>query len=168
MAWGGLMAAGAVGLGGAVGAVAGGRLSDRLGRARAATVMLAASLICSLGFGWLLVAPIALTALVALVYGTVSLADSPSYTAALMEVVPPRSLGGAFAVQMLFGWAATVASPAAFGLAMDVGRTLGISPSAQWGWAFGLLAVGPLAGIAALSPLRTRAREERRRAVAQG
>lgn len=168
LAWGGLLAAGAVGLGGAAGAIAGGRLSDRLGRARAATAMLTASLICSLAFGWLVAAPIVFTAVVALVYGTVSLADSPSYTAALMEVVPPRSLGGAFAVQMLFGWAATAVSPAAFGLAMDLGKTLGVSASAQWGWAFGLMALGPLAGIAALGPLRRRTPQERRDDVAQG
>lgn len=162
LAWGGLLAAVAVGLGGAVGAIAGGRLSDRLGRARAATVMLAVSCLCSLGFGWLFGAAIAIVALVALLYGTVSLADSPSYSATLMEVVPARSLGGAFAVQMLFGWAATVAAPAAFGLVMDLGKGLHLSPAAQWGWAFGLLALGPLAGIAALSPLRARTRAARR------
>lgn len=158
LAWGGLLAAVAIGLGGAGGAIAGGRLSDRLGRARAATVMLAVSLICSLSFGWLFGASVALTALVALLYGTVSLADSPSYSATLMEVVPARSLGGAFAVQMLFGWAATVVAPAAFGLVMDLGKGLHLSPSARWGWAFGLLALGPLAGIAALGPLRSRDR----------
>jgi MFS family permease len=161
LAWGGLLAAVAVGLGGAVGAIAGGRLSDRLGRARAATVMLTVSLICSLSFGWLFGASIAIVALVALLYGTVSLADSPSYSATLMEVVPARSLGGAFSVQMLFGWAATVAAPAAFGLVMDFSKGLHLGPAAQWGWAFGLLALGPLAGIAALGPLRNRARAAR-------
>ena len=30
-----------------------------------------------------------------------------------MELVPPRSLGGAFSIQMLFGWAATVVAPVA-------------------------------------------------------
>lgn len=158
LAWGGLLAAVAIGLGGGAGAVVGGRLSDRLGRARAATGMLITSLVCSLGFGWTLGVPIAFTAAIALVYGTVSLADSPSYTAALMEVVPARSLGGAFAVQMLVGWTVTAAAPAAFGLVMDLGGTLHFSPTAQWGAAFGLLALGPLAGIIALSPLRGRGR----------
>ncbi len=37
-----------------------------------------------------------------------------------MEVVPAHSLGGAFALQMLFGWAATVVAPAAFGLMLDL------------------------------------------------
>src|SRR3989304_3621335 len=52
LALGGLLAAGAIGLGGSVGAVAGGRLSDRLGRAQAAALLLAVSLVCSARFRW--------------------------------------------------------------------------------------------------------------------
>jgi MFS family permease len=156
LSWGGLLAAVAIGAGGAGGAIAGGRLSDRLGRARAATAMLATSLLCSLVFGWLILAPVAATAAVALVYGIASLADSPSYAATLMEVVPARSLGGAFAVQMLFGWTATAVAPAAFGLVLDLAGRAGLG--GPWGWAFGLLALGPLAGILALRPLRSAAR----------
>jgi MFS family permease len=124
--------------------------------------MLSASLLCSLGFGWLFAAPLAVAAAVALVYGIVSLADSPSYSATLMEVVPARSLGGAFAVQMLFGWAATAVAPAAFGLLLDLGRKAETGPVAQWGWAFALLAFGPVAGIIALGPLRARSGLDRR------
>ncbi|MGQ0549657.1 MAG: MFS transporter [Armatimonadota bacterium] len=168
LARGGLLAAIAIGLGGALGAVAGGRLSDRVGRARAATLMLSISLMCSLGFGWLFGAPVAVAAAVALLYGIVSLADSPSYAATLMEVVPARSLGGAFAVQMLFGWAATAAAPAVFGLVLDLGKTAGASPMVQWGWAFMLMALGPLAGIVALAPLRARSRADVRKLHAEG
>jgi MFS family permease len=153
LAWGGMLAAAAIGLGGAAGALAGGRLSDRLGRARTATLMLSVSLGCSIVFGWLFGAPLALLIGVALLYGIVSLADSPSYSAALMEVVPPQSLGGAFSLQMLTGWTATVLAPIAVGLVLDLSRGAGLSPTAQWGAAFGLLAVGSLAGIVALNPL---------------
>lgn len=156
LAWGGLMAASAIGVGGAVGAVAGGRLSDRLGRIRAATVTLGVSLACSLGFGWLFHAPVPVIATAAVVYGVASLADSPSYTAALMEVVPARSLGGAFAVQMLFGWAATAAAPAAVGAMVDLAQGAQAGLAVQWGAAFGMLALGPLCGIIALAPLRAR------------
>ncbi len=162
LARGGLLAAVAIGFGGALGAVTGGRLSDRVGRARAATLMLSVSLMCSLGFGWLFSAPVAVIAGVALLYGIVSLADSPSYAATLMEVVPARSLGGAFSVQMLFGWAATAVAPAAFGMMLDLGRATQASPMVQWGWAFALLALGPLAGILALGPLRARRRTDLR------
>ncbi len=156
LAQGGLLAAISVGLGGSIGAVAGGRLSDRLGRARAASVILGASLACSLVFGWLFVAPMALLIAVALLYGVVALADSPSYSATLMEVVPARSLGGAFAMQMLVGWAATAAAPAAFGLVLDLTKGAQASQAAQWGWAFGLMALGPVVGVIALAPLRAR------------
>ncbi len=154
LAWGGLLAAGAIGLGGGIGAVAGGRLSDRLGRARAASTILGLSLICSAAFGWLFRAPLISLIAVALVYGLVSLADSPSYSARLMEVVPPRSLGGAFSLQMLTGWGATAVAPAAFGAVLDLAKASQASPTAQWGWAFALMAIGPLAGIIALAPLR--------------
>lgn len=154
LAWGGMLAAGAIGLGGAVGAVAGGRLSDRLGRTQTAMLMLAVSMFCSLVFGWLFGGPLVLLIVVALVYGVVSLADSPSYSASLMEVVPPHSLGGAFSLQMLSGWGATVLAPLAVGFVLDLTKAAALSPSTQWGWAFTILAVGPLAGLLALGPLR--------------
>jgi MFS family permease len=157
LAWGGLLAAVTVGLGGSIGAVTGGRLSDRRGRARAATLILSVSLLCSAVFGWLFSAPLVLLIAVALLYGVAALADSPSYSATLMEVVPARSLGGAFSMQMLVGWAATAAAPAAFGLVLDLTKTAQTSPTAQWGWAFGLMALGPVVGVIALAPLRARA-----------
>jgi MFS family permease len=156
LAWGGMLAAGAIGLGGAIGALVGGRLSDRLGRAHTATLMLSVSLLCSIVFGWLFRAPVALLVGVAVLYGVVALADSPSYSATLMEVVPPHSLGGAFSVQMLSGWTATVLAPPAVGVLLDLTRTARLAPVAQWGSAFALLAVGPLAGLLALRPLRVR------------
>ncbi len=156
LALGGMLSAGAIGLGGAVGAVAGGRLSDRLGRAETATLMLGLSLLCSTVFGWLFGAPLVLLVGIALLYGVVSLADSPSYSAKLMEVVPPHSLGGAFSLQMLTGWTATALAPLALGIVLDVTQAAGFGPAAQWGWAFSLLALGPLAGLIALVPLRRR------------
>jgi MFS family permease len=154
LAWGGMLAAGVIGLGGGIGAVLGGRLSDRLGRAQTAMLMLSISLLCSVVFGWLFTAPLVLLMSVALMYGVASLADSPSYSASLMEVVPPHSLGGAFSLQMLTGWAATVLAPPAFGIVLDLTKTAQISPTAQWGWAFVLLALGPLIGLISLKPLR--------------
>lgn len=158
---GGMLAAAVIGLGGIVGAVAGGRLSDRLGRPRAAVLMLGASLPCSLAFGWLFHAPLALVMAVGLVYGTVVLADSPAYSASLMELVPPRSLGGAFSIQMLFGWAATVVAPVAFGAILDLLRARSQEPVLPWGAAFGLMALGPLVGLLALRPLKRAAAQRR-------
>lgn len=158
LAWGGSLAAAVIGVGGITGAVAGGRLSDRLGRARAATLILGVSLLCSLGFGWLFDAPVVLTVAVGMLYGVAALADSPSYSASVMDLVPSRSLGGAFAVQMLFGWTATVVAPAAFGMILDLVKGASPAPTVSWGAAFGVLALGPLAGILALGPLQAGSR----------
>jgi MFS family permease len=154
LAWGGTLAAAVVGIGGGLGAVTGGRLSDRLGRARAASFMLGVSLLCSLGFGWLFHVPTVLLVAVGLLYGTTALADSPSYSASLMEVIPPRSLGGAFSVQMLFGWSATAVAPAAFGVVLDSVKAAGAGPAVSWAVAFGILALGPGVALIALAPLR--------------
>jgi MFS family permease len=162
LAWGGMLAAGAIGAGGAVGALAGGRLSDRLGRAETAMLMLGVSLLCSIAFGWMFRAPVVMLVGIAVLYGVVALADSPSYSATLMEVVPPHSLGGAFGMQMLTGWAATVLAPPAVGILLDLTRTARLGPSTQWGSAFALLALGPLAGLIALRPLRSRGRSDLR------
>src|SRR5437879_5681900 len=156
LARGGLLAAWAIGLGGGLGAVLGGRLSDRLGRAETAMFMLGASMVCSAVFGWLFSAPLILLCTIALLYGIVSLADSPSYSASLMEVVPPQSLGGAFSLQMLTGWGATALAPPAVGIVLDLTKAAQIGPTAQWGWAFVLLAFGPLIALVALKPLRAR------------
>ena len=168
LARGGMLAAGAIGLGGAIGALAGGRLSDHLGRAETATMMLSVSLLCSIVFGWLFMAPLILLIGVALLYGVVSLADSPSYSASLMEVVPPQSLGGAFSLQMLIGWGATVLAPPAVGIVLDLTRAGRLSPPGQWGSAFALLALGPLAGILALKPLWARRRADLPRVAQRG
>jgi MFS family permease len=154
LAWGGALAAVIIGVGGGIGAVAGGRLSDRLGRARAASLMLKVSLLCSLTFGWTLHAPLAVSVAVGMLYGTAALADSPSYSAALMEVVPPHSLGGAFSVQMLFGWTATAVAPVAFGVMLDFMKAAQLGTAAPWAAAFGILALGPAVGIFALRPPR--------------
>lgn len=160
LAWGGAFAAAVIGVGGSVGAVMGGRLSDLLGRARAASLMLGASLLCSLGFGWLFHAPPVLLIVVGMIYGITALADSPSYSASLMEVVAPRSLGGAFSVLMLFGWAATVVAPAALGVTLDLVKAASHSPTLPWAVAFGVLGLGPIVALIALAPLREEARAE--------
>lgn len=155
IAGGGVLAAAAIAAGG-IGAAVGGRLSDRLGRARAARILLGISLLCSATFGWLFQAPVIVILTISLIYGIVVVADSPSYSASLMELVPLRSLGGAFSLQMLFGWSVTAVSPAVFGATLDILRRFQGTETMQWGIAYGVLALGPLAGLVALHPLARR------------
>jgi len=156
LTWGGILAAIAVAIGG-LGAAVGGRLSDRIGRARSARVLLGMSFLCSATFGWLFHAPLALIVAVSLIYGIAVVADSPAYSTSLMELVPPRSLGGAFSLQMLFGWTVTAISPAVFGATLDFsGQFHSVNEMVRWGIAYGVLAVPPLLGIAALRPLARR------------
>lgn len=156
LTWGGILAAIAVGMGG-LGAALGGRLSDRIGRARAARILLGMSCVCSAAFGWLFHVPLAMIVVVSLIYGFVVVADSPAYSASLMELVPPRSLGGAFSLQMLFGWTVTAISPAVFGATLDLTKQIRAGDEMmRWGIAYGVLAIPPLLGIAALWPLARR------------
>ncbi|HLB77245.1 MAG TPA: hypothetical protein VJO72_09445, partial [Candidatus Dormibacteraeota bacterium] len=46
--------------------------------------------------------------------------------------------------------------PPAVGLVLDLTKSAQLSPAAQWGWGFAILAVGPLMGLMALGPLRAR------------
>ncbi len=160
MAWGGALAAAIIGVGGSIGSVIGGRLSDVLGRARAASLMLVVSFLCSLAFGWLLRTPPPLLLAVGVLYGITALGDSPSYSVTLMEVVAPRSLGGAFSVFMLLGWSATILAPAVFGMTLDLVKAAHASSTVAWAAAFGVLALGPLIGLIALAPLRAVTRLE--------
>jgi MFS family permease len=115
------------------------------------------SFLCSATFGWLFHAPLVIIVAVGLIYGIVVVADSPAYSASLMELVPPRSLGGAFSLQMLFGWTVTAISPALFGATLDLTRQIQEgNEMLRWGIAYSVLAVPPLLGIAALRPLARR------------
>jgi MFS family permease len=112
--------------------------------------MLGTSLLCSATFGWLFSAPITLILAMGVLYGITSLADSPSYSASLMEMVPSHSLGGTFSVQTLFGWAATIVAPVVFGRTLDLIKTAQLGSMIPWGAAFATLAIGPLVGLVAL------------------
>ena len=109
---------------------------------------------CSFTFGWLVAAPFWLLLVVGLVYGFSAVGDSSVLSAGLTEVVAPRVLGSALAARSLLGFGAGAAAQSAFGLVLDAtnpGR-----PYTQWGWAYALLGLGGLAGVAATAWLRRR------------
>lgn len=121
-----------------------GVFADRFGRTPVILAMASLSATCSLAFGWLLSAPLALIIGVGLVYGFAALGDSPIYSTAITEVVPPAYRGSALALRSLVGYGAGATAPLLFGAILDWygGRTVG-----AWGWAFVSLGI---AGIGAV------------------
>ena len=141
----------------AAGSIAGGGLSDRHGRAAVMMGATLASLACSLAFGWLYAAPLWVVALLALVYNLAAIADSSVYSTALAEVVPAHSIGAAYSLRSVTGFAAGAISPWLFGLALDGGRQWWGDSPAAWALAWSTLAAGGLAGPFLIASFRRRA-----------
>ncbi|MBF6331280.1 MFS transporter [Nocardia transvalensis] len=119
----------------------GGVLGDRFGRERTAIVMMALSAACAAGIGLLMNAPLWLLITVGLVWGYTVVGDSVQFSALVTELADQTVVGTALTLQMACGFLLT-------------GATIWLVPAAEqlvgWRWAFAVLAVGPLAGIAAM------------------
>jgi MFS family permease len=122
---------------GALGCVAGGWLSRRLGERDVALVSLAVSgSMCALsGFAFSLPAPLLVTFL--LVWGFFVVSDSPQFSALAARYCPREYTGTALTVQNGVGFAVTVIS---IQLLPVLAAVFG------WRWAFTFLTVGPFVG----------------------
>ena len=138
--WVGVLAFATIAIGG-IGCVWGGLVADRIGRARLASIAMAASGACALLIGltfgrspWIL-APLALA------WGFFVIADSAQFSVLVTESVPPHAVGTALTVQVCIGFLLTT-------------LTIQLIPPvvARVGWegAFAMLALGPALGIMAL------------------
>jgi MFS family permease len=130
---------------GGVGSVLAGRWADRLGRERITIWAMAASGACAVAIGWMLRAPAWLVIPVAVVWGFAVVADSAQFSALVTELAPEHAVGTALTLQTALGFLLTSFSIAA----VSPLRALG-----GWPLAFGVLAVGPALGIAAMRRLR--------------
>ncbi|HKG58064.1 MAG TPA: MFS transporter [Candidatus Limnocylindrales bacterium] len=137
-----------VGAGG-VGCIVAGLLADRLGRTTLTIAAMAVSGSSAIVVGFLFGAPPILTVVVGLVWGITVVADSAQFSTAVSELAPVGTAGSALAIQMALGFLLTGITILGVGL---------LSPADGTGWrvAFGLLALGPLVGIAAMLRLRRR------------
>jgi hypothetical protein len=129
---------------GAIGAVLGGLVADRIGRAPVVRRALLLSGSCALLSPLLFGAPRPLLLGVALVWGIAVIADSAQFSALVTEHAPPHAVGTALTLQTSLGFLLTIATIQ--GVPWLAG-TLG------WRWAFLVLAAGPAAGRWALRRL---------------
>ena len=137
----GAVAFAAIGAAGLVGAVAAGRVADRVGRTATISAAMLASSACCLASPLAFDAPEPVLVVLLLAWGAAVIADSAQFSAATTELAEPRYAGSALTLQLALGFALTVAS---IRLVPVVAGEVG------WRFAFLPLAAGPLLGFAAI------------------
>jgi MFS family permease len=129
---------------GGLGCVWGGWAASRIGYARVVTWAMAISATCAATVGLVFGAPGPLIVALVWVWGFFVVADSAQFSAMVTEAAPPHAVGTALTVQTSLGFLLTMA-------------TIQLVPvlvaSIGWRWAFSLLALGPVFGIAAIARL---------------
>lgn len=132
---------------GALGCVAGGLLSLRLGSARVAFAQLAASCICCLLSPFAAGAPYPLLMAFLVFWGVVVVGDSPQFSALNARYAPPQLIGSALTIVNCIGFAITIPAIQLLGYAIGV---MGAP------YVFLLLVPGPVLGLIALLPISRR------------
>ena len=139
----GVLAFSAIAIGG-LGCVWGGVYGDKKGREWVVTVAMAASGTCAAIIGLTFDGPSAIMVGVALAWGFFVVADSAQFSVLVTESVPSHAVGTALTLQVSLGFLLTM-------LPMQ------LIPRAEalvgWRWAFLMLTIGPVLGIAAIRRL---------------
>jgi MFS family permease len=130
---------------GGAGSVIAGVWADRWGRTTVSIGSLVISGTCCLLAGPAFAYPALLTGL-CLVWGFAVVADSAQFSAMVTEVGDQSYVGTALTMQLAIGFTITVATIWVIPLIEEI---------VTWRWAFPLLALGPLVGIAAMLRLRS-------------
>jgi len=127
---------------GGLGAVWGGWAASRIGYARVVTIAMALSATCCVGVGLIYGAPPIVLALVVWFWGFFVVADSAQFSAMVTESAPAHAVGTALTLQTSLGFLLTIATIQLLPV---------IVAAVGWRWAFPVLALGPLAGIASIA-----------------
>lgn len=128
---------------GALGPVAGGIISDRMGRAVSAMAIFGLSGALSWAIGWMGGFPWAVIVVVAVIYGWAISADSAIYTTAIAEAAKRAQLGSTMAVQAFLGFSGGVVGPVVVGAVLD---------ATSESWVIGFSSIG-LISVAAIPVL---------------
>jgi MFS family permease len=131
---------------GAFGCIAGGILSDRIGRTLTTTGMMTVSGACALTIGFAFDGPSWLFITILVIWGISVIGDSAQFSAMVTELADRRFVGTALSVQLGLGFALTVV---AIWLLPRMADLLG-----SWRWTFVVLVPGPLIGASAMLLLR--------------
>ncbi len=127
--------------------LAGGALSDRIGRTRVILIMSCTSIACSFAFGWLVGFAMWIVVLIAVVYSFTAIGDSAVFSTVLTEVVPREYIGVALSIRSVLGFGVGALSPWVFGLTLDLtAQGSGAAGAYSWGIAWCTLGAGALLG----------------------
>ncbi|MHA1912760.1 MAG: MFS transporter [Promethearchaeota archaeon] len=140
---------------GAVGNMIGGKIADTIGRTKFNIIMLIFSGGSSLVIGFSLNNAF-LALIIAIIWGTTIVPDSPQYSAMISELSDPAYVGTALAIQTALGF--TIANLTIWLIPFIVDLT-------GWTFAFMILIIGPFFGIVSLFKLR---KEQDSIKIAQG
>lgn len=130
---------------GAAGCWIGGILADRFGRAQIAALSMMVSGACALFIGFLTSAPVWVVLLVGAVWGFWVVADSAQFSALITELAEQQYVGSILTLQLAIGYLVTIPT---------IWLVPVIESSLGWGFAFLLLAAGPVVGVSSLASLR--------------
>lgn len=126
---------------GGAGCIWGGFVADRIGRQALVVRALAISGACCAGIGAAFGASLWILGPIALVWGFFIIADSAQFSVLVTESVAPHAVGTAITLQVSLGFLLTTIT---IQIVPFIVRAFG------WPWVFGLLAVGPVLGIASI------------------
>jgi MFS family permease len=123
---------------GAVGAIWGGAVADRIGRARVVRLSLVVSGGCCLLSPWLFGAPTMVLIPIALLWGVAVVADSAQFSALVTEHAPPHAVGTALTLQTSLGFLLTI---------LTIQWVPLVAEAVGWRWAMVGLSFGPMVAL---------------------
>ena len=130
---------------GAGGSIYAGIMSDKRSRSDAAALAMRWSASAAVVAGFLFDAPLPIVLGIGLVWGFWVVADSAQFSAIVTEVIDPRYVGTALTIQLATGFILTIFTIFLVPVVRD---------AFGWGWAFFMLAPGPMLGAWAMRALR--------------